>query len=277
MQVCFAFGLGEGLDDVVMLSSVGGAAAVARVGYQDDTYIVGSSSIIAAGFEDLEKSLAKVGHRMRRAKCSAWAPACDHLEGVEDLPLALRGLLERLPRARGGFKLLGGAVQGALEVDVTADEIGLQPALKRARRAAQLADPICEFAIVAPVPQTAHLAWLLLSRCVNHALGFDARLVGEEALAAANGIVENVLWPAMHAILSVDVTGAARRRMRISGAYGGCGLRGEASGAYAHAATLRIMQHGCRRPPESWRSRASWAGRSRGVTVGWRRPRRRRC
>ena len=44
MQVCFASGLEEGLDDVVMLSRVGGAAAVARVGHQDDTYIVGSSS-----------------------------------------------------------------------------------------------------------------------------------------------------------------------------------------------------------------------------------------
>ena len=145
-------------------------------------------------------------------------------------------MLERLPRARGGLKLLGGAVQGALEVDIMVDEIGLQPALKRARRAAQLADRIREFATAAPVPQTAHLAWLLLSKCVNHALSFDAPMVGEDALTTANGIVENALWPAMHAILSVDVTGAARRRMRISGAFGGCGLRAEASGAYAHAA-----------------------------------------
>ena len=173
---------------------------------------------------------------MRRTRCSVWAPACDHLERVGDLPVALRGLLERLPNARGGLKLLGGAVQGALEVDTTVDEIGLRPALKRARRAAQLADRIRESAIAAPVPQTAHLAWLLLSKCVNHALSFDARLVGEEALTAANGIAENALWPAMHAILSVDITAAARRRMRISGAYGGCGLRAEASGAYAHAA-----------------------------------------
>ena len=122
MQVCFAFGLEEGLDDVAMLSSVGGAAAVARVGYQDDTYIVGSSSIIAKGFDDLEKSLAKVGHRMRRTKCSAWAPACDRVENDAELPRALRDLLERLSRARGGLKLLGGAVQGALEVHITADD-----------------------------------------------------------------------------------------------------------------------------------------------------------
>ena len=173
---------------------------------------------------------------MRRTRCAVWAPTCDHLERDEDLPAALRRLLEKLPRAKGGLKLLGGAVRGALEVDITVDDIGMQPAMKRARRAAQLADRIREFATAAPVPQSAHLAWRLLSKCVNHALSFDARLVGEHALTAANGIVENALWPAMHAILSVEVTGAARRRMRISGAFGGCGLREEASGAYAHAA-----------------------------------------
>ena len=154
----------------------------------------------------------------------------------------------------------------ALEVDITADEIGLQPAMKRARRAAQLADRIREFAQAAPVPQAAHLAWLLLSKCVDHALSFDERVA-----------VESALWPAMHAILSVDLDDTARRGMRISGAFGGCGLRGEASGASANAANYT-----------AWLSKASrvlaivecstWAGRSRGVMVGRRlREHRRGC
>ena len=125
MQVGFALGLEEGLDEVPMLSSVGGVAAVARVGYQDDTYLVGAASAVAAGFPALERALAAVGHRMRHTKCSAWAPACDDVEEDDRLPGPLRGLLSRLPRARGGFKLLGGAVQGAMEVQITVAEVGM--------------------------------------------------------------------------------------------------------------------------------------------------------
>ena len=92
-------------------------------------------------------------------------------------------------------------MQGEFEVQITDEAVSVQPALKRARRAAQLANRIREFVLAAPVPQAAHLAWLMLSKCVNHALSFDARLVSVQALAPANGIVEDALWPAVRAII----------------------------------------------------------------------------
>ena len=156
----------EGLDEVPILSSVGGAAAVARVGYQDDTYLVGTASVVEAGFTALERALAAVGHRMRHTKCSAWAPACHRVDD-EELPGPLRELLGRLPWARGGLKLLGGAVQGATGVQITGNEICTQPAKKRATRVAALACRIREFVVAAPVPEAAHLAWFLLSKCVG--------------------------------------------------------------------------------------------------------------
>ena len=271
MQVGFALGLEEGL------SSVGGVAAVARVGYQDDTYLVGAASAVTAGFPALERALAAVGHRMRHTKCSAWAPACDDEEEDDRLPGPLRGLLARRPRARGGFKLLGGAVQGAMEVQITGAEVGMQPAMKRAARAAALANRIREFVVASPVLQAAHLAWLLLSKCVKHALSFDARLVTASALAPANGIVEDALWPAVRAIMSVDLDAVA-----CIGGFASAAPTEDADYVEKQGGrtpTRPTTQHGWRRPHASSRSRSSWAGQCRGAWccggaggsyVGWR-------
>ena len=135
-----------------MRTAVGGPPAVTRLGYQDDTYLAGAASAAAAGYPALEAALARVGHRMRASKCSVWAPAMDRVEDESELPEKLRGLCRLFPRVKGGIKLLGGAVDGALEVDVTLGAFGIQPTLKRADRAAALAGRVREFVIAQPVP-----------------------------------------------------------------------------------------------------------------------------
>ena len=149
-----------------------------RVGYQDDTYVVTQASLFLKHFQNLVECLAAVGHRLRPHKCFAWAPACEGLEPARR-PLRLTAVGALVPIIVGGMAMLGGAIRSEMcvEVDGRADFF-IGPAIKRAERAVLLAGRIRRFAVAQPCPQSSHLAWFLLSKCVCHVLSFDARLIG---------------------------------------------------------------------------------------------------
>ena len=176
---------------------------------------------------------------MRMSKCSLWVPACDALSD-DELPAPVGALAGLIPLVRCGIRLLGGAVRGELAVDVSADDFGLGPARARADRAIALAGRVRDFVVAAPTPCTAHLAWHLASKCVAHALSYDARLVPFGDLRVLARPVSDALGDVVDTILSVEVDMAARRRMALAGALGGCGLRQEALGAYADAALYAV-------------------------------------
>ena len=77
-----------------------------RVGLQDDQNFAGSARWLADNFELLEGYLAQAGHRLRRPKCSVWAPGLDGVDDA-DLPEALRELITFVPRRRDSVELLG--------------------------------------------------------------------------------------------------------------------------------------------------------------------------
>ena len=205
-----------------------------RVGYQDDTYLVGAVAAILEHFPDLCRSLARGGHRLRMTKCSVWVPACDELSD-EELPAPVKELAGLIPLVRRGIRLLGGAVRGEMAVEVGPDDFGLGPARARADRAVALAGRIRDMVVAAPTPNAVNLAWHLASKCVAHALSYDARLVPSGDLRVLARPVSDALHDLVDAILSVEVEAPARRRLALTGAYGGCGMRQEALGAYADA------------------------------------------
>ena len=136
MMVAFCLGLEEGLDAVPFLADVD--IKVGRIGYQDDTYLVGTASALNAGNDDLIKALGDVGRTLRATKCAVWTPSWDAEEVDDELPQDVRGLLERYPRHRGGLKLLGSTAHGDLAVDLRDGGVGLGPARARADRASGL-------------------------------------------------------------------------------------------------------------------------------------------
>ena len=131
MQVVFCLGLESTWDKVDMLNNSSG---IARIGYQDDNYLVGPAAAQAAGWHQMEKALAEDGHRLRRAKCKAWTPGADHMDD-HDLVQDLHALYQLVSRATGGLELLGGATQGELATHLGPHEKMLGPAKARAAKA----------------------------------------------------------------------------------------------------------------------------------------------
>ena len=232
-MVAFCLGLEEGLDAVPFLADVD--IKVGRVGYQDDTYLVGAASVFNAGNGDLIKALGDVGHTLRATKCAVWIPSWDAEEVDGELPHEVRGLLARYPRHRGGFKLLGSTAHGDLAVDLRDGGVGLGPARACADRAVWLAARTRDFVVAQLTPQTAHHAWMVLTKCVSHALTYDSRFIPAPALETVERPVIDALDAALETVLAVDLPRKAKDRMRLAGAFGGCGVRREAHGAYSAA------------------------------------------
>ena len=114
----------------------------------------------------------------------------------------------------------------SVEIDGGGDFL-IGPAIKRAERAVLLAERIRGLAVAQPCPQSSHLAWFLLSKCVCHALSFDARLISSPELLPVAESVDAAVSAALDDILAVKLTAAQRRRLALTGAFGGCGLRQE--------------------------------------------------
>eukprot|EP00973_Karenia_brevis_P007003 950180-Karenia_brevis.AAC.1 len=110
---------------------------IARVGYQDDNYLVGSADVQQRGWQQMEVALAQDGHRLRRAKCKIWVPGLDALSN-DVLPSSSVGLTRLVPRSQGGLKMLGTAAQGELETYLGPSYMALEPARERAHRAMNL-------------------------------------------------------------------------------------------------------------------------------------------
>ena len=197
-------------------------------------YIFGRASSLAWCLPDVGAALERAGHQLRPTKCSFWAPALDAVAD-SDLAQPLKTLLAKFPRAVGGMTLLGGAVNGELAVHVDAHSIALELARARAERAARLANRIRDFTVAHPVPETTQVAWMLLAKCVAHALSYDARLVPSAAPKGVDGDVHTALWQAIEVIIPGDMNSVAQRRLALSGSFGGCGLRREAHGLFADA------------------------------------------
>ena len=84
-------------------------------------------------------------------------------------------------------------------------------------------------------PHASHLAWFLLSKCVCHALSFDARLISSPGLLPVAESVDAAIAAALDDIFATKLTAAHRRQMALTGAFGGCGLRQEGRADYADA------------------------------------------
>ena len=184
-------------------------------------HVVTQASLFLKHFAGLVTCLAAVGHRLRPHKCFAWAPACEGLEEVRR-PLRLAAVAALIPVVTGGVTMLGGAVRGdvCIEVDGRADFFK-GPAIKRAERAVLLAERIRQFAVAQATPQTSHLAWFFLSKCVCHALSFDARLISSPGLLPVAESVDAAIAAALDDILATKLTPAHRRQLALTGAFGG--------------------------------------------------------
>ena len=222
MMVGFCTGLEETFADIPVLTELGegGKRVCVRIGYQDDTYLVAPASFLARTWDELGRGLEKGGHRLRASKCSAWAPSCAHLD-PDDYPNCLKDLSKHIVITTNGIKILGGSAGGDLELEITADAVGLAPARKRADRALLLAARIEQFVTASPTPQAAQQSWFLLSKCCAHALSFDSRLVPSLAPPAVEEPVLAAVTRAVSSILTVVPGTSAQRRLPLAGCFGG--------------------------------------------------------
>ena len=127
--------------------------------------------------------------------------------------------------------MLGGAIRGemGIEVDGRADFL-IGPAVKRAELAVLLAERIRQSAVAQPCPQSSHLALFLLPKCVCHAFSSDAQLIGSPELLPVAESVDAAVAAALDDSFATKLTAAQRRRLALTGAFGGRGLRQEGRG-----------------------------------------------
>ena len=108
-----------------------------RLGYQDDQYIKCTVADFPAVEASLLDELRKEGHVLQPAKCAVWVPALDDRD-TEQLPVSVKRIWERYPRARGSMQALGGAAEGKHATSIHADGIGLDSAKKRADKCSKV-------------------------------------------------------------------------------------------------------------------------------------------
>ncbi|CAK0859372.1 unnamed protein product, partial [Prorocentrum cordatum] len=188
-----------------------------------------------AGGHWRESTSSRGGWQGTRLMQILFAMGLEAYDGADDaqLPLHLRRLAERIPRARGGIPLLGGAAQGDLAGRPCrpaqqgwasrpgGGELGVQGGFSAAH----------------PGITSGHLFFFMLSKSVAHALSYDARLVPSPALGAvAEPVRDRMEHIVQDMIFGKRVEAAAVTQMRLAGAFGGMGLRREAAGSTADAA-----------------------------------------
>lgn len=107
---------------------------VARVGYQDDYNVMGEVSAVGECWDSLGRDLAADGHKLKRAKCSGWAPAWGDTP-TKLLPDAQKKIFDRVPRETGGMIMLGAACQAELKTSKGPPDLVTEEARKRAKAA----------------------------------------------------------------------------------------------------------------------------------------------
>ena len=136
---------------------------------QDDYYVIGEAADIDAGWERLEFDLELDGHRLRRPKCSGWAPAWDDA-ATPQLPEETQAIFARILRSEGGMPMLGAACQSELEMAIGPFGMATDAANKRAKAATKYLQAIQRFAHSGVHQHTAHMACVLASCEPAHAL-----------------------------------------------------------------------------------------------------------
>ena len=127
----------------------------------------------------MQHALAKDGHELRPTKCKTWLPALDN---VVALPYHAGELCKLANRSIGGLTLLGGAADSGLSQGVAGNQILCSKAKERAVAAIALVRRVRDFAKSTVCGNAFHMAWILLSKSIIHALDYDAKLIGAQRL-----------------------------------------------------------------------------------------------
>ena len=222
-QTAFCLSLNDAFGDTDMCKS----GVVARVVIADDFYLVGPAAQQARMWPQFEAALANYGHRLRRNKCMAWAPLLDDLAAKDVVGLApgAQSLFDIVPRVVGGLPLLGSAAQGDRETFLGPYARVAEPAMKRAREAAGVAERLCDLIAARPNEFALQAAWSILQKCVARALDFDSRLCPAWALSGARDFLQDAIRKVISAAVGADLSADEVEQIFLPGELGGVGLR----------------------------------------------------
>ena len=200
--------------------------SLTALSYQDDTHIVGRTSLLAEQWPDINAHLEQGGHEVVQKKSGLWWPAADQHDDAQ-LPESAKRLAEQLPRKRGGLDILGTSATARLSCNacISAEGLTTKAAEKRLADLQEATKKIAAFAESQVDEATRHMAWSLLAKTAARSHDFDAKLLApckaRGLLAAA--VVE--VKKAAQSVLSVPWSYKAEQIARLPGALGGCGLR----------------------------------------------------
>ncbi len=222
-----------------------------RIGYQDDTYVIGRASEVTDRWNLIEDELARVGHRLRAGKSQVWIPAyCDaeDLNDIRDVPEPVRSIAKHFPTV-SKLTALGTTVCGECRVEIDANGFTSKflskrcdDALKFVATAQRMADAVVDNTCL-------HKIWLFVAKTVCHALDYDGRMLPSNIVREyADRLDREARKFAFRRLGITDANRKVNREAmdlaRLPGKFGGMNFRVGASGNTAAATFLaRTMSH----------------------------------
>ena len=198
--------------------------AISRVGYQDDTYLVGNFHTISVNWPVYLRAFASCGHIVNTNKSEGYLPCMDRVS-THALPSALRTLFQSIARSTGGFKCLGSAAQGQLESRLGPYQFSLGPMHKRLEKARHFCDRLVDFIRRSPDESSLHIAWLHVSRSISRALSYDARLIDPSVFRCVSAPLDDRIVEVIGVIVGKELSPRARDVVSLPGPLGGCSCR----------------------------------------------------
>ena len=203
---------------------VGLQDAVTRVGYQDDTYLVGNLKLVSNHWPSMIDAFATGGHIVNLVKTEAYLPCLENTP-TEALQPELGRLFERIPRAVGGFKCLGNAAQGSLEYLLGPFQLSASPLRKRLAQAVQYGDRLIDFLNGSSEQDAWHIAWMHVCKSLSRALSYDARLVAPDVYKCVSATLDDKILQVVDAIAGERLPSRAKVQVSLPGALGGLSCR----------------------------------------------------
>ena len=90
------------LEDAFQAHAETSGHSLCRVGYQDDTYIVGNIFDIQCHWDVLVKVLEKGGHKINATKSNVWMPCLGDVP-TDSMPLPIQEFVDIVPRSANGL------------------------------------------------------------------------------------------------------------------------------------------------------------------------------
>ena len=227
-MLLFCFALEDSMD--AMPEEV--QSKVTRVGYQDDTYLVGNAFVSERNWGNICAAFEAGGHKLNSSKTCAYLP-CWVGTPTDQLPAVLQSWFACITRSTQGLATMGCAAQGSCESVLGPFQYALHAARKRIDKASVFYEKLLELMCRCADEASLHAAWLLTAKSLNQTLCYDARLLPLEVVACVTSQLGSMVRRAAGRIAGCTISSEAWEQVQLPGPLGGMGLRLAESSAHA--------------------------------------------